>query len=131
GTGGLAGVEAVLRGERDAIVVAWDMPFVTTDLLRALLSFSVAAKSVVTVPESDSPYGFEPFCAVYSSRVLPQLTEFLAKGGGPARDFLTGISGVQRVAIADLARHGDVKRLFFSVNTPADLERAREMAAAT
>jgi molybdopterin-guanine dinucleotide biosynthesis protein A len=131
GTGGLAGVEAALRRGRDAIVVAWDMPFVSAELLRMLRSASIATGAEVTVPESHSPHGFEPFCAVYSARVLPQLTEFLATGGGSARDFLSGVAAVERVALTDLAPLGDVRRLFFSVNTAADLERAREMASAT
>lgn len=130
GAGGLAGVEAALsRGEgTDALVVAWDMPFVTPALLRAITNAARASDADVALPESDSPYGFEPFCAWYSVRVLPSLTSYLETGGGAARDLLRRLPRVHRVPIADVEKLGDPRRLFFSVNTPEDLELARAMA---
>lgn len=131
GGGGLAGVEAALgegRG-RDALVVAWDMPFVTEALLRALLEAARANDADVALPESDSPHGCEPFCAFYSARVRDSLTRFLDAGGGAAHDFLGRLPRVHRVTAAEIERIGDGRRLFLSVNTLEDLERARAMAA--
>ena len=124
--GGLSGVEAALARGRDIVVVAWDMPFVTPDLLRLLLSASHGAR--VTVPESNSAYGVEPFCAWYSTAVLPELSAFLDQGGGPARDFLSGVPGVHRVPLDEVARIGTPERLLLSVNTAEDLDRARALA---
>jgi molybdopterin-guanine dinucleotide biosynthesis protein A len=132
GTGGLAGVEAALAtGGCDALVVAWDMPFVTPAILRAILEAAAAHGADIVLPESDSPYGFEPFCAYYSARVLPSLSQFLERGGGAARDFIGRASRVHLLPAVDVASVGDPRRMFFSVNTPADLERARAMANAT
>ena len=128
GAGGMAGVEAAVRHAGDALVVAWDMPFVTATLLRALLDAARAHDADVALPESVSPYGFEPFCAFYSARTLPSLTAFFAGGGGAARDFIGLVPRVYRMPLAEVERHGDPRRLFFSVNTREDLERAREMA---
>ena len=129
GTGGLAGVDAALqRASVGAIVVAWDMPFVTAELLRQLADAATSHGAELVVPESDSPYGFEPFCAFYSAGLAPALAGFLERGGGAAREFVRQVPRVHRIPIADVATLGDPQRLFFSVNTPEDLERARAMA---
>lgn len=129
GVGGLAGVEAALSRGRDALVVAWDMPFVSGAMLQALLDASRAHGAEVAVPESDGPTEFEPFCAFYSAGVLPSLSAFIAGGGGAARDFLRRLPRVHRMPLAEVERFGDPQRLFFSVNTPEDLEHARALAA--
>lgn len=133
GTGGLAGVEAALSTGRDALVVAWDMPFVTPAILRAILQAAESHGADIALPESDSPYGFEPFCAFYSVRLLPSLSRFLKvrAGGRAARDFIGRASRVHLLKAVELAPVGDPREIFFSVNTPADLERARAMAKAT
>ena len=130
GAGGLAGVEAALVGGHDAVVVAWDMPFVSASVLEAIVARARSADADVVVPESISPFGFEPFCAFYSARVAGALTAFLADTPGAPRDFLSRLSRVHRVALAEVQQIGDPRRLFMSVNTPQDLERARAMADA-
>jgi molybdenum cofactor guanylyltransferase len=127
--GGLSGVEAAVAARGDSLVVAWDMPFVTTDLLELLLREHLDTQADVVVPESESPYGIEPFCAFYGARILRSLSAFLDAGGGPARDFLGSVEVVHRVPISTVRRIGDPERLFFSVNTPDDLARANEMTA--
>lgn len=129
GAGGLAGVEAALAGGRDALVVAWDMPFVSDSILRALDLAGRADDADVALPESDSPYGFEPFCARYAARVRPALAAFFEAGGGAARDFIRQLPRVRLLRAAEVARVGDARRLFFSVNSLDDLTRARAMAA--
>jgi molybdopterin-guanine dinucleotide biosynthesis protein A len=129
GAGGLAGVEAALSGGRDVIVVAWDMPFVSGGLLGTLLETARTRGAEIVLPESESPYGFEPFCAFYSTRVLPSLSVFLGAGGGAARDFLNRYPRAHRVPLGMVKAIADPRRLFFSVNTPEDLETARTMAA--
>ena len=52
----------------------------------------------VALPESKSPYGFEPFCAYYAVRVREPLSEFLRAGGGAARDFLRRLARVNLVS---------------------------------
>jgi molybdenum cofactor guanylyltransferase len=130
GTGGMAGVEAALSTGSDVMVVAWDMPFVSSAFVELIIGEARHHDSRVTVPESRSPYGFEPFCAYYAASVQSTLADFLRGGGGPARDFLARITRVHRIPIADIARVGDPERLLLSFNTPDDLERARAAAAA-
>lgn len=128
--GGLAGVDAALDWARvkpaafdAALVVAWDMPFVSAPVLAALLRLARNSGADVVVPESVSPYGFEPFCACYSSRVAAPLSEFLHEGGGAARDFVARVNS-ERVPLDVLQRLGDPRVLLASVNTEADLASA-------
>ena len=130
GAGGLAGVEAALGRGRDALVVAWDMPFITGDVLQLVIDSARGHDADVALPESDSPYGLEPFCAYYAARVRERLTEFLDGGGGAAREFLSRLARVHVIPVTEIDRLGHGRRLFFSVNTPHDLERARAMANA-
>jgi molybdopterin-guanine dinucleotide biosynthesis protein A len=128
GLGGLAGVEAALAQGTNALVVAWDMPFVNGPLLQALAAAAEADNADVVVPASDSPFGFEPFCAFYSSSVRAPLSAFLSAGGGSARDFLRNRPRLRVLSADEVSRVGDPSRLFFSVNTAADLEHANAMA---
>lgn len=131
GMGGLAGVEGALRNHSEVLVVAWDMPFVTAQLLGAILDAARAHEADAVVPESLSPHGFEPFCAFYSGRLREPLTRFLERGGGAAHEFVARIPRLHRLPLAEVKRKGDPRRLFFSVNTPEDLDRARAMVAPT
>jgi molybdopterin-guanine dinucleotide biosynthesis protein A len=131
GAGGLAGVEAGLewaRG-RDVAVVAWDMPFVNAALLASLVDTADAHDADAVVPESESPHGIEPFCAFYSQRVRQPLAAFLGAGGGAAHEFVRSVTRLHVLPTRVVAGAGDPKRLLFSVNRPADLERARAMLA--
>lgn len=125
--GGLAGVDAALATGNDALVVAWDMPFVSPDLLQVILTTARNTDADVVVPESGSPHGFEPFCAFYSARVAGALQKFLASSAAPS-DFLAGLPRVARVSLEDIARIGDPARVFMSVNSAEDLMRARAIA---
>lgn len=126
GAGGLAGVHAALRSGSDVLVVAWDMPFVSVELLGALVD--VAPGSAIVVPESFPGGHVEPFCAYYSATTREPLEAFLRTGGGAARDFVANANGVRRLSAAEISAVGNPQRLFFSVNTPDDLARARAMA---
>ena len=129
GAGGLAGVHAALSLGHDALVVAWDMPFVTTGFLAALLERARTSRALAVVPESHSRHGMEPFCAFYSLGMRRALDAFLEGGGGRAAgDFLASTNGVERLSLADVRAIGDPRRLFLSVNTSDDLARANAMA---
>jgi molybdopterin-guanine dinucleotide biosynthesis protein A len=133
GTGGLAGIEAGLGIaedlETDALVVAWDMPFVTEPLLTALWRQAVTHEYDVVLPASDSPHGFEPLCGFYAARVRPRLRAFLDDGGRAAHSFVSTLDRVHLMTPGDLEADGvaDAARACLSVNSPADLERARAL----
>jgi molybdopterin-guanine dinucleotide biosynthesis protein A len=126
--GALGGIyTAVCEAPAPVVLVAWDMPFVTPGLLRALGAGLDTTDACL--PESDGPRGVEPLCAAYGPAVRPAIEAGLARGDRRAVAFHDSV----RVAIlnGELVRSfGDPGRLFFNVNTAEDLERANRMASA-
>jgi molybdopterin-guanine dinucleotide biosynthesis protein A len=130
GIGGISGIQRGLSSGRNVLVVAWDMPFVTGDLLAAIATAGIEQHADAAVPVSNSPRGIEPFCAWYSTTALAPLNRFLVEGGGSASDFVGRLPRVHRIPQSVTARFGDPRVLFFSVNTPQELAEARAMAEA-
>lgn len=128
--GSLVGLHTALNaaGGDDVLLVAWDMPFVTRELLRFLPTL-LSAPVYAVVPETGR--GLEPLCAVYSARCLPIVERRLAQGELRMGGFIDELPVVRRVGAGELARFGDPERLFFNVNTAGDLAAAERMARET
>jgi molybdopterin-guanine dinucleotide biosynthesis protein A len=128
GFGSLGGIyTAVSEAPAPVVLAAWDMPFVTSELLRELAAGLESADACL--PASDGPRGVEPLCAAYGPAVRPAIEAALARGDRRAVAFHDSI----RVAILNgekIRSLGDPGRLFFNVNTAQDLERANRMASA-
>ena len=130
GAGGLSGVHAALAvAGRPVIVAAWDMPFVSGELLAELARRCAAEDAQAGVAESDSPVGMEPFCACYAPACLAAL-EAAVRGGRPGgAEFIRALDRVAWMSRGETRSFGDPERLFFSVNTSAELSRAEAMNA--
>jgi molybdopterin-guanine dinucleotide biosynthesis protein A len=126
GLGALGGIlTAVVAAPAPVVVVAWDMPFVSAPLLRALAAGLDGADAVL--PESGSRRGMEPLCAAYGAACGPAIERALAAGDQRAIGFHSQV----RVAVLDAAAVrlcGDPARLFFNVNTADDLAAAEKLA---
>ena len=70
----------------------------------------------------------EALCAWYGPECVPAISEAWTKGDKRARSIFARVSSIL-VPAADIADGGNAERTFFNVNTPADLERARALAA--
>ena len=121
GHGSLGGILTAVETAGAALCVAWDMPFVSADLLAALAAGLAAADAVV--PESDSRRGLEPLCAAYGPACGPAIRAAIARGDARAIGF-HGEVRVARLPRAAVLQYGDPAVLFFNVNTPDDLARA-------
>ena len=124
GLGSLGGIyTAVVSGAGPALCVAWDMPFVTDGLLRALVDGSAAFDAFL--PESDGRRGLEPLCAVYGPACGPAIERQFADGGSDLRaiGFHAQVK-VGRLALDRVRTFGDPEELFLNVNRPEDLARA-------
>jgi molybdopterin-guanine dinucleotide biosynthesis protein A len=131
GGGPLSGVHAALAHTGGAVVVVgWDMPFVEASLLSELVRRGAATGADACVPESDSPVGMEPFCAWYAQTCLEPMAAALREGNGGGARFVHALARVAWLSRVECAGFGDVGRIFFNVNTAADLERAQAMATA-
>ena len=120
--GSLGGIyTAVASGAGPVLCVAWDMPFVTRELLRALVESSAGCDAFL--PESDGRRGVEPLCAVYGPACGPAIERQLARHDLRAIGFHADVK-VGTLPLERVRGCGDPDVLFFNVNTPADLERA-------
>jgi molybdopterin-guanine dinucleotide biosynthesis protein A len=118
GAGPLGGIISALRAtQRDTLVVAWDMPFVSVDELRPLLD--APDNTEMSAPVCDDQ--LEPLCALYRLSALASLECTFAKGERSAVAALR-LLRVHRVAYPNA--DGSLSS-FSSVNTPEQLAAAR------
>jgi molybdopterin-guanine dinucleotide biosynthesis protein A len=104
------------------VVLAWDMPFVTAELLQHLVAACAGVDAVVPhVAGRD-----QPLCAVYAASCRPAIERTRAEGVAKVGAFLEQVA-VKRPGEDELGRFGDPERLFLNVNTPADLARAESL----
>lgn len=127
GFGTLGGIyTAVTAASGPVLTVAWDMPFLTGPLLRALVDRFEAGDCDAVVPESVGRRGVEPLCAVYGPACGPAIEQRLGKGDLKAIAFHPDVR-VGILSLAQVRSFGDPDELFFNVNTPDDLARAEEL----
>jgi len=126
GRASIIGIHTALVHADRVMVVAWDMPFVTEQLVGALVDrLTPAASAVVPL----GPHGPEPMCALYTRECLAPLEAALETGDLRMTAFVERLPGAVRLPTEEIARIGDPARLFFNVNTPEDLALAEKMAA--
>jgi molybdenum cofactor guanylyltransferase len=102
------------------LVVACDLPFVTTALLARLIGLADSTRDAV-VPRSTD--GLQPLCAVYARRLADEVRRRIESGRLKIQDLL-GTIRVREVGPAEIATFDLEGRLFFNVNTPDDLAEA-------
>ena len=123
--GALGGIYSVITRSPDPVLVAaWDMPFVSLELLKAMIAGASAFD--VFLPESDGPLGFEPLCGVYSAACAKPIKAVL-----DAEDFRTTSFHdqvrVSTLPLSDVKTFGDPDILFFNVNSPSDVAKAEQL----
>jgi molybdopterin-guanine dinucleotide biosynthesis protein A len=125
GCGSLGGIyTAVSAGPGPVLVVAWDMPFVTADLLQALVKGSDGFDAFL--PESGGRRGLEPLCAVYGPACAPAIKARLDDEDFRAIGFHADVK-VGTLPLEQVSAFGDAETLFFNVNTAEELTRAEEL----
>jgi len=128
GNGSLGGIHAALvHAATPVLVVAWDMPFVSSGLLRALRALGEAGHDVA-VAESDSVRGVEPLCAWYAPACVAPIERALDAGDRRVVAFFDEVR-VARLPAADVAAFGPPERIFLNVNSPAELALAERYAS--
>lgn len=125
GLGSLGGIyTAVVEAPAPVVAVAWDMPFVSVPLVRALADGLATHDAML--PESGGRRGVEPLCAAYGPACRDAVAATLDAGDLRAIGFHPRISlGILPLSI--IRSLGDPELLFFNVNTADDLTRADEL----
>ena len=104
------------------LLVGCDLPFVTSDLFRLLLSISGNHQAVVPIGVDGK---LEPLCAVYCRESLPVVTELIGQGKRKI-SLLFDRFQTRFVAFDELSHLAGSELFFENVNTPQDYRRARE-----
>jgi molybdenum cofactor guanylyltransferase len=128
--GPLGGIQAALRAGRTkfCVVVACDLPFVTTELFARLLSFreaSEACDAIVPRQEDGRP---QPLCAVYQREpCLPATENAIADNQHSPRALLDRVR-TRYIPFNELTDLRGSDHFFFNLNRPEDFERAKQIA---
>ncbi len=122
----LVGVYTGLLAIRNevALVVGCDMPFLSTRLLERIALLSEGYDVAVPLVGGH----LEALHAAYRRSCLPVMEEAIRRQQLKIIDFYPRV-GVRQVEDAEILNLDPELRSFFNVNTPADLERARSLAA--
>jgi molybdopterin-guanine dinucleotide biosynthesis protein A len=127
GAGPLGGIATALRVSACGwnLIVACDLPYLTTGWLEYLVRRAQASAADAVLPEGSR--GAEPLCAVYHQRCRPVIAAALAGGVRKVTDGLAGSPplAVERVTEAEWKAFDSDGWLFKNMNTPADYEQAR------
>jgi molybdenum cofactor guanylyltransferase len=122
----ITGLHAALSASAtDIIAAAWDMPFISAELVRYLAQELRPSVSAVVPVIEDRP---EPLCAAYSKSAAERMAEAVGSGLFKNSDVLARLPNVVWLDESDLRQFGDPAVMFFNVNTAADLNRAEEIA---
>jgi molybdopterin-guanine dinucleotide biosynthesis protein A len=123
--GSLGGIFTVVSSSREhTLIVAWDMPFLSPELLRALIQKAEA--NDVFLPESTGPLGMEPLCGVYGSACAGPIERALDEKDFRAWGFHNQVR-FRTLPLAEVEQIGDPTMMFFNVNTPDDVQTAEEL----
>ena len=123
GQGPLGALHSCLLAARNPylMIVATDMPFITTKALARL--WQERDNFDVVIPKS--PDGMQPLAALYHRECIAPISRQLQKGNFKIRSFFPDI----RVKIINCPDFPDIyhKNIFLNINSPADLQKARKL----
>lgn len=122
--GPLGGIHAALTHSTTELnlMLAVDMPMLSTVLLAYVIAQARESNATVTVPRADK--GFQPLCAVYR-REFAAVAEQSLRVGKNKIDPLFSKVETRIIEEEDLLAVGFSAGMFRNVNTPDDLEQAR------
>lgn len=121
--GSLIGLHSALTHCADgALVVAWDMPFVSAPLLRVLRR---AGEEAVAAAIPEGRRGLEPLCAYYPRSCLESVERQLESGEMRLSAFVEALPRRVIVSRDEVEHFGAPERLFANVNSAVDLAAAQ------
>ena len=124
--GPLGGIETVLQqcsADEDALILACDLPFVTTEFLRFLRAIHATEKSALTVPrdEANRP---QMLAAIYSAVCSEPISKLLAANELKTRLLCEQVA-TRFVSFAEYEALPNAARLLINVNRQEDLQNLR------
>jgi molybdopterin-guanine dinucleotide biosynthesis protein A len=104
-------------------VSACDLPFLNVDLIKLLWDKCTGTNDIV-VPVWDS--GIEPLAAFYHTRCIPFIKSALEKDQFMMKGFWDQVR-TDYIDVASYFNPGELRKIFFNINTAGDYETARLM----
>ncbi len=104
------------------LVVACDLPYLTAEWLRYLLTRAARSSALVVLPESKS--GPEPLCAVYHHKAAEAIRAAIHSGVLKVTRALEALA-IERVTPAEIQAFDPRGVLFQNLNTREDYQKAR------
>lgn len=128
-TGALGGIYSALyhSTQPHTLCLACDMPFVVRPLLDYLLALIPEGDVIVPRLRVEGAAEAEPFRAVYARNCLGPIRAALEAGRRRVISFFPDVR-VRYVDEPEINRFDPQHLSFFNINTPEDLERARQLA---
>ncbi len=122
GLGAIGGIDAALHATScdRVIVVACDLPFLTSALLDHLVQLSAERDGAWIRTER----GVEPLVACYHTRARDRVARYIDAGGRRA-SALGGLLDMAELTSPDLDQFGEPARLLANINTPDDYARVQ------
>jgi molybdenum cofactor guanylyltransferase len=125
--GALGGIHAALIACRShwALIVACDLPFLTTELFGRLESLRAdQVDAIVPIQPDQRP---QPLCAIYRRvTCLPHVEWLIERDEHTPRALLAAVN-TRWVEFSELEDLPGADQFFFNMNTPADLAKARKI----
>ncbi len=123
--GALGGIHAALTNcaTKYAIVLAVDLPYVTSEIIEKLGEIALSSNKFIAVVPRQNDERLQPLCAVYHARYcLPTLENLMDENEyASANDFLEIIA--PRIVAQNKLVEDQSKDIFFNVNRPTDFEQ--------
>ncbi|AEE13884.1 Molybdopterin-guanine dinucleotide biosynthesis protein A [Thermodesulfobium narugense DSM 14796] len=122
--GPLGGIHSALKHSTNqkVLVISCDMPFVDKDFAQYL--FGQSTDYDVTVPVYRGSY--EPLFAIYDKKIVDVIESYLEKNERKIISFYPDVK-VKKIEEEEISEWFDCELLFFNVNTPSDLEYAKQI----
>jgi molybdenum cofactor guanylyltransferase len=129
GAASLGGIYTALASAttEHVLVVACDLPFLTAPFLRRLVEQARPGDDAVVPRTGD---GWQPLCAVYGRQLMEPARQRIEAGRLKIVDLLAA-SRVREMGPDTIAELDPDGLLFCNVNSPADWQRANDLAAGT
>ena len=134
GQGPLAGIITALLTTKETgseaqwnLMVGCDMPFLTGEWLRHLVTRALASSAEVVAPQSEQ--GLEPLCACWRTSAAEKLQSAFEEGVRKISQAMKRLP-MEVLDEADWKRFDATGRLFWNMNTAADYDEAKRILEA-
>jgi molybdopterin-guanine dinucleotide biosynthesis protein A len=126
GWGALGGIHGALSAcqSKWALIIACDLPFVTTELLTHLAAARTGYQAVAPIQKDGRP---QPLCALYEVSACLKQTEQLIQSGMHRPLSLLQCVRTCWVPFTQLLGLKDAEKFFLNINTPQDYALALEL----